>query len=161
MDATLGWWLLAGALMLLGLAGSVLPLLPGTLLVLAGTLLGAWIDDFQRVGALPLAVIGTLALLSWALDYLAGVLGAKRFGASREAVLGAALGTLLGLFGGLLGLLLLPLAGALTGEWLARRDHRQALRAGFGTWVGMAVGLLAKVVLAFVMIGVFVAALLW
>ena len=153
-------WTLSGALIVIGVAGTVLPALPGTSLVLAGIVLGAWIDDFTRVGPGMLSVITVLAVLAWVLDYAAGLLGARRARASREALIGAAAGTVIGLFMGLVGVLFMPLLGAAAGEYLAMRDGKQALKVGAATWVGLMIGLIAKVVLAFVMIGLFVAALL-
>ena len=152
-------WALSILLILVGLAGTVLPALPGTALVLGGIVLGAWVDNFTRVGVLTLAVIAAIAVLAWALDYVAGLLGAKRAGASRQALIGAALGTVVGLFMGLVGVLFMPLVGAALGEYLARKDQQQALKVGVSTWLGITAGLLAKVVLAFVMIGIFVVAL--
>ena len=156
----IAWWILSSLLILVGLAGTVLPALPGTALVLAGIVLGAWVDDFTRVGMGTLAVITTLAVLAWVLDYAAGLLGAKRAGASRQALVGAALGTVAGLFLGLVGVLFMPLVGAAVGEYLARKDQRRALHVGFSTWLGIMIGLIAKVVLAFTMIGIFIVALL-
>ena len=153
-------WAATAALMLIGLAGTVLPALPGTALVLAGAALGAWIDDFTRVSGFTLGVIAALAVLSWVLEYLAGVMGARRVQASRQALLGAALGTVVGLFMGLVGVLFMPLVGAALGEYLARRDELQSLKVGLATWIGMLLGMLAKVALAFMMVGLFVAALL-
>ena len=153
-------WAASAGLILLGLAGTVLPALPGTLFVLGGIVLGAWIDDFTLVGWGTVAVVTVLAVLAWALDYAAGLMGAKRAGASRQALIGAALGTVAGLFMGLIGVLFMPLVGAAVGEYLARKDQRNAVRVGVATWLGIMVGLVAKVVLAFVMIGIFVAALL-
>ncbi len=155
------WWILSAALIVLGLAGTLLPALPGTAFVLAGIVLGAWIDDFTRVGGWALSVITVMAIAAWVLDYIAGLVGARRAGASRQAVLGAAIGTVVGLFMGLVGVLFLPLVGAALGEWLARRDSEAAVRVGIATWLGLMVGLLAKVVLAFMMIGVFLVALWW
>lgn len=153
-------WILSAALIVVGLAGTVLPALPGTALVLAGIVLGAWIDDFTRVGAVALAIAGVLAVLSWVLDYLAAAWGAQRVGASRQAVIGAAIGTVVGLAAGLVGVFVFPLVGAAVGEWIARRDHAGAWRVGVATWLGLMAGLVAKVVLAFVMVGVFLAALI-
>lgn len=155
------WWLLSAVLILAGLAGTVLPALPGTALVLAGTLLGAWIDDFTRVGPWSLGLIAALAVAAWVLDYVAALLGARRAGASRQALVGAALGTVAGLFMGLVGVLFLPLVGAAAGEYLARRDERHAVKVGIATWLGLLAGLLAKVVLACMMVGVFIAAWLF
>jgi uncharacterized protein len=151
-------WLLVVLLIAAGLAGTVLPALPGTALVLAGIVLGAWIDDFTRVGPLMLGFISVL-------DYAAGLLGARRAGASRLALLGAALGTVVGLFMGLVGVLFMPLVGAAAGEFLARRQQAEAavqsLKVGVATWLGIIAGLLAKVVIACIMVGLFVAALLF
>ena len=155
------WWVLSVALMAVGLVGTVLPALPGTALVLAGIALGAWIDDFTRVGPWALAAVAAMAVLAWVLEYVAALLGARRAGASRQALLGAALGTVVGLFMGLVGVLFMPLVGAAAGEYLAQRDQKQAMRVGVATWLGLLAGLLAKVVLACMMIGVFVAALLF
>ncbi len=153
-------WVLSAVLIVLGLAGTVLPLLPGTLLVWGGIVLGAWIDDFTRVGTTTVVVITALALLAWGLDYVAGLMGAQKAGASKQALLGAAVGTVVGLFMGLVGVLFMPLVGAAVGEYLARKDQGRAVKVGVATWVGIMVGLIAKVVLAFVMVGIFVAALL-
>jgi uncharacterized protein len=152
-------WALSVALILVGLAGTVLPALPGTALILAGIVLGAGIDDFVHVGTVPLVVVTVLAVLAWVLDYVAGLMGAQQVGASRQALVGAALGTVAGLFMGLVGVLFMPLVGAAVGEYMARRDQRHALKVGVATWLGMLVGMLAKIVLGFMMIGVFLAAL--
>ncbi|WP_066255188.1 DUF456 domain-containing protein [Hydrogenophaga flava] len=159
MEITL-LWILCSALIVAGLAGTVLPVLPGTVLVWGGIVLGAWIDDFQRVGTATLVVITVLAALAWVLDYVAGLLGARKAGASRQALLGAAIGTVVGLFMGVVGVLFMPLVGAALGEYLAQKDQTRAVRVGVATWLGIMLGLLAKVVLAFIMVGLFVAALL-
>ena len=157
--ATVTLWILAALLIVVGLVGTVLPALPGTLFVLAGIVLGAWIDDFVRVSVTTVVIVTVIALLAWALDYAAGLLGARRVGASREALIGAALRTVAGLLMGLVGVLFMPLVGAAIGEYIARRDERHALRVGAATWVGIVLGLIAKVVLAFVKVGIFLVAL--
>lgn len=154
------WWVLSWVLIATGLAGAVLPLLPGTALVLAGIVLGAWIDDFTRVGGIAIGFVVFLAIVSWVLDYVSALLGARRVGASRLAVAGAAIGTVVGIFTGFIGVLFLPLVGAAVGEWIAHRDEARAWRVGVGTWIGLLVGLVAKVVLAFMMLGVYLVALL-
>ncbi len=152
-------WLLSAVLILLGLAGTVLPLLPGTLLVWAGLLLGAWIDDFTRVSVGAVLFITLLAALAWAFDFVAGLMGAKRAGASRLALLGAAVGTVAGIFMGLVGVLFMPLVGAAIGEYWAQRDQQRAAKVAIATWFGLLLGMVAKVVLSFVMVGVFLVAL--
>ena len=153
-------WVLCVALIALGLAGTVLPVLPGTVLVWGGIALGAWIDDFTRVGTTTVVVVSILAVLAWGLEYVAGLMGAQKAGASKQALLGAAVGTVVGLFMGLVGVLFMPLVGAAVGEYIARKDQTRAVKVGVATWVGIMVGLIAKVVLAFIMVGIFVAALL-
>ena len=155
-DAVL--WLLALLLVLAGIAGAVLPAIPGAPLVFGGLLLGAWIDGFAKVGWFPLVLIGLLASLTIVVDVTATALGAKRVGASPLALVGAALGTVAGLFFGLVGVLVGPFAGAALGEYVARRDLRQAGRAGLGTWLGIVLGGAAKVALLLAMVGVFAGA---
>src|SRR5690606_42050027 len=116
MDTNLLWQVIALVLIVAGLAGVVLPVLPGLPLAFAGMLLAAWADGFERVGGWTLAVLGVLTLLSFAADILSGAVGARRFGAGPLAVAGAALGTIAGLVFGLPGLLLGPFIGAVLGE---------------------------------------------
>ncbi len=153
-------WLLGIVLMALGVLGTVLPALPGVVLVFAGAWLMAWIDDYQRVSVYVVAVLGGLTVLAWILDYLAALLGARHAGASRQALAGAAIGTVVGLFMGLVGVLLMPFVGAVIGEFLARRDHARSLHVGVATWLGLIVGLIAKVVIVFMMLGIFLVALM-
>ena len=152
-------WVLSAVLVLVGLAGTVLPLLPGTLLVWAGLLLGAWIDDFTRVSALTIVFITLLAVLAWALDFVAGLMGAKRAGAAKLALVGAAVGTVVGIFMGLVGVLFMPLVGAAIGQYWAQRDQQRAAKVAFATWLGLMLGMVAKVVISFVMVGIFLIAL--
>lgn len=148
-------WSCALLLVLLGLTGTVLPAVPGTPLVFGGLLLGAWLDQFQRVGTASLVIIGILAVIAWLADWFAATLGARRAGASPLAVAGAAIGTVVGVFAGVVGLLFAPLVGAGIGEWLARNDLPQAARVGLATWIGLLVATAIKVALTFAMIGVF------
>jgi len=149
------WWVLALLLVVVGIAGSVLPALPGVTLVFLGLLLAAWIGDFQQVGALALVVLGLLTLLSFVIDLAATALGAKRVGATKLAVVGAALGTFAGLFLGLPGLILGPFVGAVAGELMSHGQVQQATRAGIATWIGLLFGTLAKLALVFTMLGLF------
>ena len=158
---TLLLWSFGIVLVIVGLAGVVLPGLPGHLLILAGLALGAWADDFERVGTATLAVIGALALASYVIDLVATVLGARRLGASSRAMTGAALGTLFGLFLGLPGMIVGPFLGAVLGELTVQGDLARAGKAGVAAWIGFAVGAAVKVAIAFVMIGVFLAAIVF
>jgi uncharacterized protein YqgC (DUF456 family) len=160
MDATVLGWIAVVLLIVVGVAGTVLPALPGTLLVLGGIVLGAWLDDFTRVGPWTLAAITVLAVLAWVTDYLATVLGARKAGASTLAVVGAALGTIAGIFMGLVGVLFMPLIGAAIGQYISQRDAGKAAKVGIATWIGLLVGTVVKLGLTFMMIGIFVVSLL-
>jgi len=151
-------WIVAGALVAIGLAGIVLPAVPGTILIFAGFVLAAWADGFTHVGTGTLLVLGVLAAASYAIDFLAAALGARRLGASRRAMAGAALGTLFGLVFGLPGLIVGPFAGAALGELSATRNLARAGRSGVAAWIGFAIGIVVKVGVAFLMIGIFLAA---
>jgi uncharacterized protein YqgC (DUF456 family) len=157
MDATIGLYLVGSVLVLVGLAGLVLPVLPGILLVFAGLAVAAWAEGFARVGAWGLSIIGVLALLAFAVDFLASLLGAKRAGASGLALAGATLGAFIGLLFGVPGLILGPFVGAVVGELIARRDLVRAGQVGLATWIGMVLGGVTKVILAFMMIATFAA----
>jgi uncharacterized protein len=152
-------WVASVLLVVAGIAGILVPALPGTVLIFAGLLLGAWADGFTRVGAGTLVVIGVVGAASYVVDFAAAALGAKRFGASPRAMIGAGLGTLLGFFLGLPGLILGPFVGAVLGELSVHRDLGRAGRAGVAAWIGFAVGTAVKVGLAFLMVAIFVAAL--
>lgn len=158
------FYVIAAILVLIGLGGLVLPALPGLPLVFAGLLLAAWADGFQQVGWVTITILGALTLLSLVVDFWATAMGAKRVGASKLAIIGATLGTLIGLFFGFFGVFIGPFVGALVGELIARRrvtgqDVGDATRIGFGTWLGVLFGVVLKLSLAFVMLGVF--ALAW
>ncbi len=155
MDIQVFYYVLAAVLVVVGIAGVILPALPGLPLVFAGMLLAAWAGDFQKIGWLPLIVLGGLTLLSVAVDFLATMLGAKRVGASRKALLGAVIGTFAGLFFGPLGLIAGPFVGALLGEFWHGRELGQAAKVGLGTWLGLLVGSVLKLGLAFAMLGLF------
>jgi uncharacterized protein YqgC (DUF456 family) len=150
------FWILAILLVLLGLAGTVLPALPGAPLVFLGLLVAAWIDHFKKVGWFTLIVLFLLVLLTFAIEVGAAGLGARKVGASKLAVVGAAIGTVAGLFLGIPGLIFGPFVGAVVGEYLSRRNLRQAGRVGIGTWIGMILGTAGKLAVIFAMVGLFV-----
>ena len=154
-------WIAAVALIAIGVAGTILPAIPGVGLVFLGMLLAAWIDDFARIPLWLVVIFAILTAVAWAIDYLAAAAGAKRAGASKLAVLGAMIGTVAGIFMGFVGLLFMPLVGAAVGEYIAQRDLRRAGNVGVATWLGLLVGTAVKVAIVFAMIGAFVVALLW
>ena len=157
----IGLWIAALALIVGGFIGTILPGLPGILLIYAGMWLAAWIDDFARIGWPTLAILGLLTALAVIADILAGVLGAKRVGASRQALIGSVVGGIVGIFFGILGLLLGPFLGAVAGELIARRSLADATRVGVATWIGLLIGTIAKIALALSMIGIFLTSYWW
>ena len=164
MDTQSLYYALAVLLVLVGIAGTVLPAIPGLPLVFAGMLLAAWAGDFQQIGGWTLLVLAVLTMVSIGVDFLASAAGARRVGASRLAMIGALVGTVVGLLFGLVGVLAGPFLGAVAGELIDRRGiaHRHlghATRVGIGTWFGIFVGIVLKLTLAFAMVGVF--ALAW
>jgi len=156
---TLLLWIAAVALIAIGVAGTILPAIPGVTLVFLGMLLGAWIDHFQRIPVWLVVIFAILTVVAWAVDYVAAAAGAKRVGASKLAVVGALVGTVAGIFIGFVGLLFMPLVGAALGEYVAQRDVRRAGTVGIATWLGLLVGTAVKLAIVFAMIGAFVIAI--
>lgn len=154
-------WIVAVALVAVGIAGIIFPALPGTVLIFAGLLLVAWFDDFARVSIWTMALILLIGAASHAVDFVAAALGARQVGASRRAVIGAGLGTLLGIPLGLPGIVFGPLVGAVLGELSVNREVRRAAGVGLAAWIGFLIGTAVKVALAFLMIGVFAVAWMW
>lgn len=161
MIVTVVLWVLVVVLVVVGIAGLVLPALPGGPLLFGGLLLAAWLEDFAYVGPWTLLMLGILAASTYAVDLAAGALGAKHFGATRAAVVGALIGAGVGIFFGLPGILLGPFCGALLGELLADRTLRQAGVAGAGASIGLLFGIAAKVALAFTMVAIFILMRVW
>lgn len=155
MSVPILMWIIVVALFLAGLAGLLIPGLPGIPLLYVGMLVAAWIDHFQRIGPFWLIVLGGLMLFAVAVDYAAAAMGAKRVGASALAIFGAFVGTIVGLLGGIVGLLVGPFVGAAIGEFIMHGDIDKAGRVGFGTWLGMLIGAVVKIGVAFAMLGVF------
>jgi uncharacterized protein YqgC (DUF456 family) len=156
MDPLIAYWLLATALVVTGLFGLVLPALPGAPLIFLGLLLAAWAEGFQYVGLWTVIALAIIALLTYGIDLWATMFGAKKFGASKRAVVGALIGAVAGLFLGLPGVLFGPFIGAVIGELSARPDLQQATRSGVGATIGLVLGAALKLALALAMIGIFV-----
>jgi uncharacterized protein YqgC (DUF456 family) len=155
MDLQIIWYALAAVLIVVGFVGTILPILPGVPIVFGGMLLAAWADGFAHVGTRTLFILGVLTVLALIIDFVAGMLGAKRVGASRYAVIGAVLGTLVGIFFGLPGIVLGPFFGALIGELVAGGTLHKATGVGVGAWLGFLVGAALKLAVCFAMLGIF------
>lgn len=149
-------WLLAVILVAAGMVGLIFPVLPGAPILFAGLVVAAWAEGFAYVSTGTLVALGIMALLMYLVDFLASAFGAKRFGASPRAIIGATIGAIVGIFFGIPGILLGPFLGAVLGELTARSDLKAAGRAGVGATVGLALGAAAKLALALAMVGIFV-----
>jgi uncharacterized protein len=147
--------IVVGLLMLAGLVGAVVPVLPGTPLIFAGALLHAFATDFQSLGFGRLALLALLAIVASVLEHLAGALGARKFGGGRGAVIGAVIGVVVGLAWPPFGLLVCPIAGAIIGELVRTRAIGPSVRTGMGTALGMIVGVAMHLALAVVMVALF------
>jgi uncharacterized protein YqgC (DUF456 family) len=155
MDWNILWWVLAALLVIAGLAGTIVPALPGVPLIFGGLFIGAWIGNFEDVGWASLGILAVLALLAWIVDFLAGAAGARYLGAGPRAFWGATIGAIVGIFFGFAGMLLGPFIGAVLGEFSGGSDVVQSGRAGVGAWIGVVLATAAKLAIAFLMIGIF------
>jgi len=156
MDWTILWWVLAGLIVLAGLAGTVVPALPGVPLVFLGLFIGAWVGQFEIVGWMTIGILAVLAIIAWVIDFLAAAAGARYLGASSRAFWGATIGAVVGIFFGIAGMLLGPFIGAVLGELSGGNTMVQSGRAGVGAWIGMVLATAVKLAIAFLMIGIFI-----
>jgi uncharacterized protein YqgC (DUF456 family) len=157
------WWVIIGVLMFLGMFGAIYPIIPDSLLILAGAVLNHFvIPPPHAVGWWTLGVLGALCLLAHLVDFTASALGARKFGGTRWGAVGGAIGGLIGtIFFFPWGLFVGPVIGALCGEVIfAGRALGPAARAGWGTLLGTTAGMLGKIIIDATMIAVFCAALL-
>lgn len=154
-DQSLILWIIGAILTVTGLSGLLLPIVPGAPLLFLGLLFGAWAEDFTYIGVWTLLLLATMAAMTYVVEFAASLLGVKKYGGSNRAMIGAALGGFAGLFMGIPGILLGPFIGAVLGELSLQRSLDQASRAGFGTVVGMAIGVAGKLAIGIAMIGLF------
>ncbi len=154
-DQSLVLWILSAILTFTGLAGLLLPLVPGAPLLFLGLLLGAWAEGFRYIGLWTLLALAGMAALTYVVEFAASILGVKKYGGSRRAMVGAAVGGIVGIFLGIPGILLGPFVGAVIGELSLQRSLDEASRAGFGTVVGLAIGVAGKLAIGITMIGIF------
>ena len=147
-------------LVVVGIAGTVLPMLPGVPLVFAGLLLAAWYGGFDQVSIFTMVIIGAIAAMAWAVDFFASIVTAKKVGASKYALWGAGIGALVGIMGGIAGLIVGPAIGAIIGELITHKDATKATTAkvttvGIAAGLGFVLALAIKIVLVLTMLAVF------
>jgi len=154
-DHSLLLWIVGAILTCTGLAGLLLPIVPGAPLLFLGLFCGAWAESFHYIGLWTLLALAAMAALTYVVEFAASILGVKKYGGSNRAMVGAVLGGLIGLTLGIPGILLGPFVGAVIGELSLQRSLDQASRAGFGTVIGLAVGVAGKLALGISMVGLF------
>lgn len=152
-------WTTSVVLIVIGLAGTVIPALPGIPMIFAGAWLAAYIGDYQEITWVTLVILGIFTVIGLVVDWVAQTMGAQRAGASKYGLAGSLVGTVIGLFMGIVGILFMPLVGAFIGEYIAQRDLRVATNVGWATWIGMLAGTALKLALSFTMIGIMLFAL--
>lgn len=152
------WWIIAVILMAFGLIGTVVPVLPGTTIILGAAIIHrvAVGPPPRSCGTTALVALVALTLVSYALDAGAGYLGAKHFGVTKWGVIGGIIGGIIGLFFGLPGLFLGPVIGAGAGELIGGKALVNAGRAGWGTILGLLGGTIAKIFIGLSMVAIFV-----
>lgn len=156
------WWTLTLLLMAAGLVGTVVPLLPGTTIILAAAVLHHFaLGPAHSVGWWTLGALVVLTMISYALDFVSGAIGAKKFGATRWGAIGGIFGAIVGVFFGLPGIFIGPLAGVLCGELLGGKGLLPAGRSTWGTLLGTTAGIIMRVIIAAIMIAWFLVAALW
>ena len=152
--------ILCSILMFAGLLGAVLPFLPGVPLAWLGLFIYALVTDFENISVTVVVIFFVLTMFTLILDFVAPMLGAKKYRASKYGVIGAFIGFIVGIFVlGFWGIILGPLTGAFLGELISMRKPKQALGSALGAFVGFIAGALFKIVLIFVMAGFFIASL--
>jgi uncharacterized protein len=147
-------------LVVIGIAGTVLPMLPGVPLVFAGLLLAAWHGGFNQVGVITVVMIGAIAALAWVIDFAASIMTAKKFGASKYALWGAGIGALLGLAGGIAGVIVGPAIGAIVGELISHQKMSKeatakATTVGIAAGLGFVLAMSLKIILVLIMLAIF------
>jgi uncharacterized protein len=150
------WWFFTVVLFAVGLIGTVLPVFPGAIIILASAIIHRiMLGPEKSIGWWTIGVLVLLTLATYALDFLSGYFGAKYFGATRWGMFGAILGALVGLFFGIIGLFIGPVIGAILGEFIAGKRMIDAGRAGSGSLLGSLGAMVGKLVIALVMITIF------
>ena len=152
--------LVALLLMILGIIGSFLPVLPGPLTSWAGLLVLHFTDGVEMSQTFLIVTL-LVAVFIYVLDYIIPALGTKRFGGSRAGMIGTTLGLVIGLLSPIpFGIIIGPFVGALIGEMIHRNDFEKALKAAFGSFLGFIASTFLKFIVAIVFLGFFIVKLL-
>lgn len=140
-----------------GMAGVIIPIIPSTPLIWLGAFIYALFDGFESISWLLLLIFAFLTILSMVLDYLGGIIGARKFGATKWGIVGSMIGAIAGFFaGGIIGMIIGPFFGAVLFELFFGKDLKTAFMSGVGTIVGFLGGAISKIVIGIIMIGIFI-----
>jgi len=142
-------------LMIVGIIGCLVPVLPGPPLSFLGLIL-LHITRFGQFTTTTLIILAAITVVVTILDYIVPIWGTKKFGGSKYGTRGATVGLIIGLFLGPVGIVIGPLLGAVVGELIFKDDMRYAIRAGFGSLLGFLTGIGLKLAASFVMTFYFV-----
>ena len=149
-------WIGAVIFILTGIAGLIIPAIPGPTFLLFGLICAAWAEGFVYIGWGTITTLVILTIFAFIIDFIAGAMGAKKSGASKQATYGALLGAIAGLFFGVIGVFIGPFIGAFLGELLVQRKSAQAAQVGINVLIGIVIGTAAKVAIGLTMIGLYI-----
>lgn len=160
--ACIGVWSLTLSLLVIGVLGSVLPILPGPMLIFLAGIIHTFLRPESAMSLWGIVILALLLAAAYGLDFLSGAMGAKWFGASRWGIVGVLVGGVVGFFFSLPGLILGPIVGGLAFEVLfAKKEMRPAMRSTWGTIVGTGAGLVLRFAISLAMVIVFFVDALW
>lgn len=139
-----------------GLVGTIIPMLPGIPMIYTGFIIYGLGSHWKDYGVNAMIFWGVITVFMVFLDYYAGALGAKKYGASMAGIWGSIIGGILGvIFLGFVGIIFGPLIGAVAGELLSGKSQKAAWKSGWGTLIGFLAGSLFKLIVGFTMVGTF------
>ena len=151
--------IISGLFLIVGFLGCVLPIIPGVPLSYIGIFI-LHLTKKVQFSAEFLIVWAIIVVLIQVLDYVIPIWGTKKFGGSRKGVIGSTLGMIVGLFFGPWGIILGPFVGAFLGEMMANKTKREAIKAAFGSFIGIIFGTISKMIVAGFLIYYYVVALI-
>mgnify|MGYP006323908601 FL=1 len=144
-------------IMIVGMAGIVVPIIPSTPLIWFGVFFYAIFTHFEKITWMILLIFAMLTIFSIVLENLGNIYGAKRFGATRWGIIGSIAGTGVGFYmGGPIGLILGPIVGTIIFEIIGGKDYTGALKSGLGNFVGFMGGSVIKIIIGLTMISIFI-----
>lgn len=158
-----GVWMVTICLLIVGLIGSVVPFLPGPLLIFVAGIVHTVLRPESGMGIWGIIILSLLLVIAYVLDFVSGAMGARWFGASRWGIAGVFIGGFVGMFFMPFGLVLGPLIGGIACELLfAKMELRPAAKSAWGSLIGTGVGLVLRLALSFAMVATFLLdALVW